>query len=62
MRLLKDNSIKGKIILKAEENSEAWYVNPDNFKRYFLCRPTDAFNAMKNIGLGIFNKDFEFVI
>lgn len=48
----------GKIYLQVEENGEAWYVNPSDNKRYFLGRPTDAFNVMKNLGLGISNNDF----
>lgn len=50
---------KGKIFLAVERNGEAWYANPADGKRYFLGRPTDAFNVMRNLGLGISNKDFE---
>ena len=50
---------KGKIFLQVENNGEAWYVNPTDNKRYFLGRPTDAFNVMRNLGLGISNSDFE---
>lgn len=48
---------KGKILLQVQKNGEAWYVNPDNNKRYFLGRPVDAFNLMRKIGLGITNRD-----
>jgi methionine-rich copper-binding protein CopC len=48
----------GKIFLQVEQNGEAWYVNPANEKRYYLGQPTDAFNLMKNLALGISNKDF----
>lgn len=48
---------KGKILLQVEKNGEAWYVNPENSKRYFLGRPVDAFNIMKNLGLGISNEN-----
>ncbi len=47
----------GKILIQAEKNGEAWYVNPDNNKRYFLGRPKDAFEVMRNLGLGITNKN-----
>lgn len=50
---------KGKIFLQVENSGEAWYVNPEDGKRYFLGRPDDAFNVMRNLGLGINNKDFE---
>jgi len=51
--------LKGKILLQVESNGEAWYVNPDNLSRYFLGRPSDAFNIMRELGLGISNKDFD---
>lgn len=45
----------GKIFLQTEKNGEAWYVNPKDNKRYFLGRPADALDVMKNLGLGISN-------
>ena len=53
------NNQKGKIFLQVENNGEAWYVNPEDGKRYFLGRPADAFQVMRNLGLGISNSDFE---
>lgn len=50
--------LRGRIILQVESRGEAWYVNPDNEKRYFLGRPADAFQVMRELGLGISNKDF----
>lgn len=50
---------KGKILLQVEGNGEAWYINPEDGKRYFLGRPRDAFQVMRNLGLGISDKDFE---
>lgn len=52
-------NLSGKILLQVEKSGEAWYVNPNNHKRYFLGRPADAFNIMKNFGIGMSNKDFE---
>jgi len=49
----------GKIFLQVENNGEAWCVNPVDIKRYFLGRPLDAFNKMRNLGLGITNRDLE---
>jgi len=43
----------GKILIQVEQNGEAWYVFPEDNKRYFLARPADAFNIMRNLGLGI---------
>ncbi len=52
-----DNSLSarlsGRILLQVEANGEAWYLNPDNNLRYFLGRPHDAFNIMRELGLGI---------
>jgi hypothetical protein len=49
--------LSGYIMLQIEGNGEAWYVNPDDFKRYFLGRPEDAFRIMRELGLGIKNSD-----
>lgn len=47
----------GKILLQVEGKGEAWYVNPADNKRYFLGRPSDAFNLMRKLGLGVSNGD-----
>lgn len=49
--------LSGRILLQAQENGEAWYVNPADQKRYYLGRPYDAWNAMRSLGLGISNVD-----
>ncbi len=49
----------GRILLQVEDRGEAWYVNPDNNRRHFLGRPADAFELMRNLGLGISNQDFD---
>lgn len=48
--------LAGQILLQTEENGEAWYVYPDNNKRYYLKRPQDAFFIMRELGLGATNK------
>ena len=50
---------KGKIFLQVESRGEAWYINPADGKRYFLARPADAFNVMRQLGVGISNSNFE---
>jgi len=50
--------VKGKILLQVEEHGEAWYVYPNSLQRYYLGRPADAFDIMRNLGLGISEKDF----
>jgi len=49
--------LSGKVLLQVEKNGEAWYIYPDNLKRYYLGRPQDAFDVMRNLGLGISNTD-----
>lgn len=49
----------GNILLQVEGNGEAWYIYPENNKRYFLGRPADALQIMRNLGLGISNNDFQ---
>lgn len=45
--------LQGNILLQVEKNGEGWYLYPDNKKKYYLGRPADAFNIMRNLGLGI---------
>lgn len=47
--------LKGKILLQVESHGEAWYVNPNDGRRYYLGRPADAFVIMQDLGLGITN-------
>lgn len=51
--------LSGKILLNVEKNGEAWYIYPDDYKRYFLGRPDDAFNLMRELGLGVTEVDFQ---
>jgi len=49
--------LKGRILLEVESHGEAWYVYPYEQKRYFLGRPRDALQIMKNLGLGITDQE-----
>lgn len=51
--------LSGRILLQVEQNGEAWYIYPKDQKRYYMGRPTDAFNLMRSFGVGITNKDLE---
>jgi hypothetical protein len=51
--------LSGRILLQVESKGEAWYVNPDNNKRYYLGRPSDAFSIMRELGLGATTKDIK---
>ncbi len=45
--------LSGRILLQVESRGEAWYVNPDNYKRCYMGKPSDAFFMMKEFGVGI---------
>lgn len=49
--------LSGRILLQVEDKGQSYYVNPLNLKLYYLGRPSDAFSLMRNLGLGISNKD-----
>lgn len=51
--------LAGRILLQVEANGEAYYVSPVDLKKYYLGRPADAFNIMREQGLGITNKDLD---
>lgn len=51
------SQVSGKILIQVEQHGEAWYVNPDDKKRYYMGRPEDAFNLMRTFGLGITNEN-----
>lgn len=51
--------LSGQILLDVARNGEAWYVYPEDNKRYYLGRPADAFAIMRELGLGINEIDFQ---
>jgi len=46
-------SLSGKILIQAQEDGQAWYVYPDDNRRYFLGRPQEAFDIMRKLSLGV---------
>jgi len=50
-------SLSGKIVLQVEKNGEAWYIYPKDLKKYYLGRPADAFEIMRELSLGITRED-----
>ena len=50
---------KGKILLQVQKNGEAWYVNPQDGKRYYLGNGDLAFQIMRYLSLGISNQDLD---
>lgn len=53
------DKLSGRILLNTEGNGEAWYIYPENNKRYYLGRPADAFAVMRELGLGISEENFQ---
>ncbi len=53
------NRLEGKILLQVESTGEAWYVLPDIYERVYLGRPAQAFEIMRNFGLGISSSDLK---
>jgi len=51
--------LSGKILLAVEKNGEAYYINPLNLQGYYLGRPLDAFNLMRELALGITNTNLD---
>lgn len=51
--------LSGRILLKVEDLGKAYYANPLDLKLYFLGRPSDAFNLMRELGLGITNLNLD---
>ncbi len=51
--------LKGRILLQVENNGEAWYVNPQDNKKYYMADGQEAYQIMRNLGVGITNKDLE---
>jgi hypothetical protein len=52
-------SMKGRILLQVERNGEAWYVHPDDGKRYYMRDGSAAYEIMRYLSLGITNVNLE---
>lgn len=53
------NRLKGKILLQVEQRGEAWYINPDDGKRYYMKNGVVAYKMMRFMSLGISNRDLD---
>lgn len=53
------DKLKGKILLQVEKSGEAWYVNPNDGKKYYMKDGEEAFKILKKFGLGISNSDLD---
>lgn len=56
------SKLSGRILLDVERNGEAWYVYPEDNRRYYLGRPADAFRVMRDLGLGISEEKFKTIV
>lgn len=45
--------LEGRILLQVESHGEAWYVYPEDHKRYYLGDGEAAYEVMRYLGLGI---------
>lgn len=54
-----EDQLEGRILLQVEDKGEAWYVSPGEKTRYFLGRPADAFAVMRELGVGVSEKDYK---
>lgn len=52
------SQLSGRILLQVQSKGEAWYINPSDGKRYYLGRPDDAYNLMRQLSVGISEKEF----
>lgn len=51
--------LKGRILLQVENKGEAWYVDPKNRKKYYMANGDEAYRIMRDLGVGITNKNLE---
>jgi len=49
----------GKILIDVEDKGKAYYINPKDKKAYYMGRPSDAFELMRRLGVGITNAGLE---
>lgn len=49
--------LKGKIVIKVDDGGKAYYINPITKYSHYLGRPNDAFNVMREQGIGVTNND-----
>lgn len=51
------NRLKGRILLQVQGRGEAWYVNPQDGKRYYMADGESAYQIMRFLSLGITNQN-----
>lgn len=51
--------LSGQIVLQVESHGEAYYINPKDGKGYYMADGSAAYDIMRNLGIGITNKDLD---
>lgn len=51
--------LKGRILLQVESKGEAYYVHPATAEAYYMANGNEAYNIMRDFGVGITNNDLE---
>ena len=53
------NRLRGRIVIQAEKQGQAWYINPVDGKRYYMKNGEAAYQIMRFLSLGITNHDID---
>lgn len=53
------DKMAGHIVLQVESHGEGWYVDPQTKSRFFLYHAAQAYQIMREKGVGILNKDLQ---
>lgn len=54
--------LAGRILIKVDDKGKAYYFDPVKLELHYLGRPQDAFNVMRQLGLGITNSNLGQII
>lgn len=46
-------------MLQVQDKGQAWYVNHKTGKRYYMANGSEAYNIMRNQGVGVTNSDLK---
>lgn len=55
----KAQKLLGRILIKPQDNGQAYYYEPNNKKLHYLGRPADAFKIMKETAVGAANQHLD---
>lgn len=53
------NQLRGRIVLQVQSRGQAWYVNPEDGKRYYMKDGDSAYQIMRHLSLGVTNATLE---